>query len=135
MNLPRLGGLDVIRRTIAMDLDIPVLVLTARDGLDDRVAGLDAGADDYMTKPFEMAELCARVRALGRRRGKRGQMVETIGGLSFDRAGRRLSGPDGVIELSRRSWPCGRRCSTTPNAWSRNRPCATASTAPARTWT
>ncbi len=102
MNLPRLGGLDVIRRTIAMDLDIPVLVLTARDGLDDRVAGLDAGADDYMTKPFEMAELCARVRALGRRHGKRGQMVETIGGLSFDRAGRRLSGPDGVIELSRR---------------------------------
>lgn len=102
MNLPRLGGLDVIRRTIAAELDIPVLVLTARDGLEDRVAGLDAGADDYMTKPFEMAELCARVRALGRRRGKRGQMVETMGALSFDRTGRRLTGPGGIIELSRR---------------------------------
>ena len=67
MNLPRLGGLDVIRRTIAMDLDIPVLVLTARDGLDDRVAGLDAGADDYMTKPFAFEELLARIAVLLRR--------------------------------------------------------------------
>ncbi|MDO5648295.1 response regulator transcription factor [Paracoccus sp. (in: a-proteobacteria)] len=102
MNLPRLGGLDVIRRVTAGGADIPVLVLTARDSLDDRVAGLDAGADDYMTKPFDMAELCARVRALGRRRGRRGQVVETMAGLEFDRAGRRLSGPDGVIDLSRR---------------------------------
>lgn len=102
VNLPRMGGLEVIRGLNGTGAGIPVLVLTARDSLEDRVAGLDSGADDYMTKPFEMAELCARVRALGRRRGKRGQMVEQIGALEFDRAGRRLSGKDGVIELSRR---------------------------------
>lgn len=102
MNLPRLGGLDVIRRLVASGADVPVLVLTARDGLDDRVAGLDSGADDYMTKPFEMAELCARLRALGRRRGKREQAVEVIGALEYDRGGRRLTGPDGAIDLSRR---------------------------------
>ncbi|MDO5614091.1 MAG: response regulator transcription factor [Paracoccus sp. (in: a-proteobacteria)] len=102
MNLPRMGGLEVIRGLAASGTDIPVLVLTARDSLDDRVAGLDAGADDYMTKPFEMAELTARIRALGRRRGRRGQMVEPIAGLEFDRAGRRLSGPEGTIDLSRR---------------------------------
>lgn len=102
INLPRMSGLEVVRGLSSEGGDIPVLLLTARDSLQDRVAGLDAGADDYMTKPFEMAELCARVRALGRRRGKRSQTVEEIGALGFDRVARRLSGPEGEIELSRR---------------------------------
>ncbi|MDO5656728.1 MAG: response regulator transcription factor [Paracoccus sp. (in: a-proteobacteria)] len=102
LNLPGRGGLDVIRDLIASGGTIPVLVLTARDGLEDRIAGLDAGADDYLTKPFELAELCARVRALGRRRGQKIQTIEKIGGLSYDRLGRMLTGPDGPVELSRR---------------------------------
>ncbi len=68
LNLPGLGGLEVLRRLRDGGSQVPVLILTARDGLDDRVAGLDAGADDYVTKPFELPELAARVRALARRR-------------------------------------------------------------------
>lgn len=102
INLPRLNGLEVIRGLAASGADIPVLVLTARDGLGDRIAGLDAGADDYLTKPFEMAELCARIRALGRRRGRRSPTIESYGALSFDRLGQRLSGPDGMLDLTRR---------------------------------
>lgn len=102
INLPKRSGLDVIRTLGAERHDIPVLVLTARDSLGDRIEGLDAGADDYMTKPFEMAELSARVRALGRRRGKRLHNVETVGALSFDRLSRQLSSPEGAIALPRR---------------------------------
>lgn len=102
INLPRLSGLEVVRGLAASGGEIPVLMLTARDDLSDRVAGLDAGADDYLTKPFEMAELSARVRALGRRRGKRSQALERFGALSHDRLGQRLLGPDGMLELTRR---------------------------------
>lgn len=102
INLPRRDGLDVVRTLDRAGADIPVLMLTARDGLDDRIIGLDAGADDYLTKPFEMAELHARVRALGRRRGRKILPVEMFGALSFDRMGRRLSGPDGPLDLPRR---------------------------------
>jgi two-component system copper resistance phosphate regulon response regulator CusR len=66
--LPALGGLDVCREIRARGLPTAVLMLTARDGIEDRVAGLDAGADDYLTKPFHFSELLARLRALARRR-------------------------------------------------------------------
>ncbi len=102
INLPRMSGLDVVRGLVAAGGEIPVMMLTARDALSDRVAGLDAGADDYLTKPFEMAELRARVRALGRRRGKRSQAPERIGDLSYDRLGQRLMAPDGMLDLTRR---------------------------------
>lgn len=102
INLPNQSGLEVIRAIGAERDDVPFLILTARDGLEDRVMGLDAGADDYLTKPFEMAELSARVRALGRRRGKRLQAVEIYGLLSYDRLARQLSGPKGAISLPRR---------------------------------
>ena len=67
--MPRLDGLEVCRRLRNAGDDIPVLVLTARDAVSDRVAGLDAGADDYLAKPFALEELLARLRALLRRRG------------------------------------------------------------------
>ncbi|MHB2266498.1 response regulator transcription factor [Aliihoeflea sp. PC F10.4] len=102
INLPNRSGLEVIRAIGAERDDVPFLILTARDGLEDRVMGLDAGADDYLTKPFEMAELSARVRALGRRRGKRLQAIEVYGLLSYDRLARQLSGPKGAIPLPRR---------------------------------
>src|SRR6185436_11149135 len=67
IGLPKKSGLDVLRRLRGKDSRMPVLILTALDGVNDRVRGLDAGADDYMPKPFELAELEARVRALTRR--------------------------------------------------------------------
>lgn len=102
INLPKRSGLDVIQMLGAERSEIPVLVLTARDSLEDRIVGLDAGADDYMTKPFEMAELSARVRALGRRRGKRVNNLETIAQIRYDRLARQLSSPNGPITLPRR---------------------------------
>jgi two-component system, OmpR family, response regulator len=86
--LPGLGGLDVTRRLRAGRRWAPVLLLTARDGIDQRVDGLDAGADDYLVKPFSFAELAARVRALVRRgQAERPVMLE-VGGLRLDPARR-----------------------------------------------
>ncbi|MDN5841995.1 MAG: response regulator transcription factor [Alcaligenaceae bacterium] len=90
LNLPGLSGLEVLRRLRAGGYQIPVLILTARDGLEDRVAGLDAGADDYVTKPFELPELAARVRAFARRRVGQAQTVLEVGPLSFDTVGRQI---------------------------------------------
>ncbi|KAG0754071.1 hypothetical protein G6F22_021177 [Rhizopus arrhizus] len=73
LNLPGMSGLDVLRQLRQDGNQVPVLILTARDGIEDRVAGLDAGADDYVTKPFELPELAARVRAFGRRRAGQAQ--------------------------------------------------------------
>src|SRR5262245_23327491 len=67
IGLPGMDGFELLRRVRATGMQLPVLVLTARDAVDDRVQGLDLGADDYLTKPFALAELTARVRALGRR--------------------------------------------------------------------
>jgi two-component system response regulator MprA len=81
VTMPRVSGLEVCRRLRASGDRSPVLMLTARDAIDDRVAGLDAGADDYLVKPFALRELMARVRALLRRRGSDD---ETPGALSFE---------------------------------------------------
>ena len=70
INLPHLSGLDILTEARRLGKQLPILMLTARDNLADRVAGLDAGADDYLVKPFEMEELDARVRARLRRKGK-----------------------------------------------------------------
>ncbi len=67
LGLPRVSGIDVLRHARKQQCRVPVLILTAQDAIDQRIAGLDAGADDYMTKPFSFEELCARVRALIRR--------------------------------------------------------------------
>jgi DNA-binding response OmpR family regulator len=71
LGLPRKGGLQVLRQLRARQQDLPVLIITARDGVSDRVQGLDAGADDYLVKPFDLDELAARVRALLRRKSGR----------------------------------------------------------------
>jgi DNA-binding response OmpR family regulator len=86
--LPDGDALDLVASLRREGRDIPILILTARDTVEDRVAGLEAGADDYLIKPFAMAELVARVRALVRRPGSVFGRVETIGNLAFDFAAR-----------------------------------------------
>jgi two-component system, OmpR family, response regulator len=82
--LPRMSGLEVARLLRRRELETPVLMLTARDALDDVVKGLDAGADDYLTKPFSFEELLARIRALVRRNQFRRKNVLEYGGLALD---------------------------------------------------
>jgi two-component system, OmpR family, response regulator len=88
IGLPMLSGFDVLKRLRARNSRVPVLMLTARDGVDDRVRGLDLGADDYLAKPFELAELKARVRALTRRGMSGAPTLIRHGRLSFDQVGR-----------------------------------------------
>ncbi|MBE3636744.1 response regulator transcription factor [Mangrovicoccus algicola] len=102
LNLPGRHGLEILRGLRAAGNPVPVLVLTAMGRTSDRVGGLEAGADDYLVKPFEMAELIARIRALGRRGRQVSDPVEQLGMLRFDRASRRLDGPDGSLALPRR---------------------------------
>lgn len=90
LNLPQLSGLEALRQLRAAGHTVPVLILTARDALEDRVAGLDAGADDYVTKPFELAELAARVRALGRRHHAQLQHILEAGPLRLDTQNKEL---------------------------------------------
>jgi two-component system, OmpR family, response regulator len=98
--LPGLGGFDVCRQLRSSGVWSPVLLLTARDGVDDRVVGLDAGADDYLTKPFSFAELLARLRALTRRGLSERRTVLEVGSLRLDPATRQVWRKDVQLELS-----------------------------------
>jgi two-component system OmpR family response regulator len=100
--LPKVDGLSVLRRLRDRRSNVPVLVLTARDTLDERVEGLDLGADDYMTKPFDLPEFEARVRALIRRGHLNAGNDMTHGRLRFDTAARRLFHDDAPVEMSAR---------------------------------
>ncbi len=84
ITLPRRSGLDLLKDLRARGLTVPVMILSARDGLQDKVAGLDLGADDYLTKPFATSELLARIRALGRRKTNIDSPVLCCDGLEMD---------------------------------------------------
>jgi two-component system OmpR family response regulator len=102
LGLPKLGGLEILRRLRARGSHLPVLILTAADSVEQRVQGLDLGADDFMAKPFALQELEARVRALTRRGlGTTGQSVQH-GPLRFDASGRVAYLNDQLLELSAR---------------------------------
>ncbi len=99
--LPGCSGLDVLKHMRARNDATPVLILTAKRDVEHRVSGLDAGADDYLGKPFSMDELEARVRALLRRRDRAGAL-ETIGALTFDRDSRTLMVDGEPLDIPRR---------------------------------
>ena len=102
LGLPGLDGHEILRRLRARRMRVPVLVLTVRDSVSDRIAGLDLGADDYLTKPFHLAELEARVRALIRRANAAASAELLHGRLRLDTAGRRLYCDSTPVELSAR---------------------------------
>lgn len=104
LGLPKRSGLEILRWMRARGDATPVLILTARDGVDDRVAGLDAGADDYLVKPFALAELEARMRALLRRQAGRAEPVMRAGGATLDPASRTLVYRDHTSVLSAREY-------------------------------
>jgi two-component system OmpR family response regulator len=102
LGLPRMDGFEVLRRLRRRGARVPVLILTARDALDDRVKGLDLGADDYLTKPFDLPELEARARALIRRGHAGGSSTLVHGTLALDVAGRRATLAGEPLDLSGR---------------------------------
>jgi len=103
LGLPRLDGVEVCRRLRA-DSDVPILILTARAETEDRVGGLDSGADDYLVKPFERKELLARIRALLRRRPPRGSASLQVGDLSLNPDTREVRRGGRDIDLTNREF-------------------------------
>ncbi|CAL62752.1 Transcriptional regulatory protein TctD [Herminiimonas arsenicoxydans] len=102
LGLPKMSGLEVLQRLRARNSRLPVLILTAGDSIEQRVKGLDLGADDFMAKPFALSELEARVRALTRRGAGGGPTVIKHGPLSYDQVGRIAYINDQMLELSAR---------------------------------
>ena len=103
LGLPDLDGLEVLRRMRAgAAATVPILVLTARQSVGDRVEGLDAGADDYLSKPFDMLELDARLRSIIRRTGRRPDRVLRFGDLCFDPSSREARIGNAILALTRR---------------------------------
>jgi two-component system, OmpR family, response regulator QseB len=104
LGLPGKGGLEVLRALRGRGGSVPVLILTAQDAVSDRVTGLDAGADDYLVKPFDLDEVAARVRALHRRSGGRAEPRLEVGGLSMDPAAHEVTLDGAPVALSAREF-------------------------------
>ncbi len=102
--MPKMDGHQVLKKLRARGSDLPILFLTARDSIADRVAGLDLGADDYLIKPFDFDELLARVRAMMRKRSGHKTSVITIGDLKIDTGSHEVTRGDRSIELSSREY-------------------------------
>lgn len=102
--LPQIDGLSVLRHVRAKGIDTPVLILTAKSELDDKINGLDSGADDYLTKPFATGELLARIRAMTRRRSTVCDNLLTLGDISLDRLSFELIGAKGRVSLTAKEY-------------------------------
>lgn len=102
LGLPDIDGIDIIKWARKQGIGIPVLILTARDSIEEKIVGLDTGADDYLIKPFELSELKARLRALGRRRHGHVEPVIEHGRITFNPASLEVTLDNQVVELSRR---------------------------------
>ena len=117
LGLPRRDGLSVLRGWRAKQVEVPVVVITARDAVSDRVAGLDAGADDYLVKPFDLDELSARIRAVARRRSGRGSATIRVGDLEIDTAARRVLLKGHEVALSAREYALLEALADRPGAY------------------
>lgn len=104
IGLPKLSGLEVLKMIREKNLSTPVVILTARDTVDDRVKGLDAGADDYLTKPFDLDELCARMRALQRRSKARAKPTINYADITLDPASHVVQVKGEEVLVSRREF-------------------------------
>ena len=104
LGLPDRDGLSLLRHFRGLPRPLPVIIVTARDAVEDRIAGLDLGADDYLIKPFEVEELLARMRAVLRRQGAGASPILTNGVVSLDPATRMATGEAGSVRLTAREF-------------------------------
>ncbi len=104
IGLPKMSGLDVLKAIRANNIATPVVILTAKDSIEDQIIGLDAGADDYIAKPFDLDALCARMRALQRRTTSRAEPILTYGAISLDPASHTVHVNNELINISRREF-------------------------------
>ena len=104
LGLPKMSGLDVLKSIREKNITTPVVILTARETVDDRVKGLDAGADDYLTKPFDLDELCARMRALQRRSKSRANPIISYANITLDPASHLVHMDGNEVAISRREF-------------------------------
>lgn len=104
LNLPRMDGMTVLKNLRRRKNKTPVLVLTARDGINERVAGLDSGADDFVCKPFDLAEICARLRALSRRHEGEGSPILEHKSITVDPAAHQVHQNGQLVDLSNKEY-------------------------------
>ncbi|MDD2739123.1 MAG: response regulator [Methylomonas lenta] len=104
LNLPRMDGMSVLKNLRKRKDNTPVLVLTARDGVSERVAGLDSGADDFVCKPFDLTEICARLRALARRNEGHGLPLQEHKGVTIDPAAHQVFCNGVAVDLSQKEY-------------------------------
>lgn len=104
IGLPKKSGLEVLKTVRSKNLFTPVIILTARETVEDRVRGLDAGADDYLVKPFDLEELCARIRAMQRRSTARAEPIITYGNITLDPASHSVFKGEELMNISRREY-------------------------------
>ena len=114
VNLPGLDGFALVRELRKTRSDVPVIMVTARDTIADRIQGLDGGADDYVTKPFSFAELLARIRAVIRRPGSRAESVLRVADIELDPAAGRATRAGHVLDLSAREFALLRTLMSSP---------------------
>jgi len=117
LGLPGRDGLAILKAWRARGVGVPVVIVTARDAVADRIAGLDAGADDYLVKPFDLDELSARVRAVLRRRSGRSDAVIRIRGLEIDTASKRVRWKGEDVALSAREYALLEALADRPGAY------------------
>lgn len=104
IGLPKMSGLEVLKAMRSKNIATPVVILTAKDSIEDQIIGLDAGADDYIAKPFDLEALCARIRALQRRTTSRAEPILTYGSISLDPASHTVHVNEELINISRREF-------------------------------
>lgn len=102
--MPKMDGITVLKKTRAAGNHIPILLLTAKSEIDDRVNGLDSGADDYLTKPFSMKELLARIRAMTRRQAEATDSILQFGDISLNRSTYQLTSASGSLRLANKEY-------------------------------